>query len=389
MALLQDRPVSPEPDFPRDAAPLTTLPESSGGRRYGARFLRCWVLPYLRSRLRGGFYPIFGCVYTEWRCNLECSYCRSRDNNLPGMDESTGRRVIDWLHSSGCRVVGLTGGEPLIRPAFVCRFVKYAASKGLYVYLPTNGRLLAPELTEQLGDAGVATFNVAVDGMREKPGLPKALELIRSNFDHLVRLRNRYGYTVFLSINITRRNLEDVRLLTEFGREMGVATAYHLCEAPHGHQAASSPHCERGDAFQPEDISRVDELLDYLIECNRTGYEMVNSTRHLGAMKSLLRDGLAPWRCRAGKNMVVFRTDGTLAPCYPLRELEHDWGEIGCPKFDSPALAELQQSCTRSCFSTVAYLLADYYDIRRVAQEVAARAFRGLRGAAVAIRRRK
>jgi hypothetical protein len=51
----------------------------------------------------------------------------------------------------------------------------------------------------------------------------------------------------------------------------------------------------------------VDELLDYLIDRNRAGYAMVNCTEHLRNMKSLLRGGVAPWPCRAGRNMVVCR----------------------------------------------------------------------------------
>ena len=332
-----------------------------------SRFLRCWVLPYLRSRIRGGFRPILGCVYTDLKCNLDCPYCRSHDNSVPGMDEDTSRRVIDWLHATGCRVIGLMGGEPLIRTAFVEQFARYAAGKDCYVYLPTNGRLLTPDVTDRMGDAGVATFNVAIDCIHEKPGMPKALDRIRSNFDYLVRLQGRYGYTVFLSINITRSNLEDVRLLTEFGRENGIGTAYHLCESSRGNAA-----------FQSEELGPVDELLDYLIGRNRAGYSMVNSTEHLGAMKSLVRGGIAPWPCRAGQNMVICRTDGTLAPCYPMRESGDDWGSVGCQKFDTRQLAEMKQQCSRSCFSTVGYLLANYYDTGRAAREISAQAVRRL-----------
>jgi MoaA/NifB/PqqE/SkfB family radical SAM enzyme len=285
------------------------------------------------------------------------------------MDEDTARQVIDWLHAAGCRVIGLMGGEPLIRPAFVEQFVRHAAGKGCYVYLPTNGRLLTPDVTDRLGDAGVATFNVAIDCIREKPGVPKALEPIRENFDYLVRLQSRYGYTVFLSINITRFNLEDVRLLTEFSHQNGVATAYHLCESERGHAP-----------FRSEELGPVDALLDYLTDRSHAGYAMVNSAEHLLTMKSLVRGGVAPWPCRAGQNMVVCRTDGTLAPCYPMRESGHDWGTAGCPKFDACQLAEIKRTCSESCFSTVAYMLANYYDVRRVAGEVSAQVARRLRG---------
>ena len=107
---------------------------------------------------------------------------------------------------------------------------------------------------------------------------------------------------------------------------------------------------------------------------------MVNSAEHLGAMKSLVRGGAAPWPCRAGQNMVVCRTDGTLAPCDPLRESGHDWGSAGCPKFDAPQLAELKRSCSETCFSTVGYMLTNYYDIRSLAGLLSPRTVRRLSG---------
>ena len=33
----------------------------------------------------------------------------------------------------------------------------------------------------------------------------------------------------------------------------------------------------------------------------------------------------ADWNCRAGQNNIVIRTDGTLAPCFPLYPATCDW----------------------------------------------------------------
>ena len=76
------------------------------------RFLRCWVLPYLRSRIRGGFRPILGCVYTEWKCNLECAYC---DRHTPMANEMSRDQILKALGEFvelGTRSVSLDGGDP-------------------------------------------------------------------------------------------------------------------------------------------------------------------------------------------------------------------------------------------------------------------------------------
>ena len=110
------------------------------------------------------------------------------------MTEDTARRAIDWLATTPARVLAPTGGEPLLRPDFVHKVMYYAAKKDFWVYLATNARLLRPDVTDRLPDAGIATINFAVDAIKEKPGLPKAFEHVRSNFGYLVRRQYRYAY---------------------------------------------------------------------------------------------------------------------------------------------------------------------------------------------------
>jgi pyruvate-formate lyase-activating enzyme len=183
--------------------------------------MRGWMLPYFKSRdLPGEFQPIIAYLFTEWKCNLDCHYCWSFDNRVKGMTKGTAWRSIDWLHSTPCRVLAPTGGEPLLRSDFVHKVIYYAATKDFWVYLATNARLLRPEVTDHLADAGIATIHFAVDSIKEKPGLPKACEHERSNFDYLGRRQYRSGYTVFFSTNICRTNIEDVEELATIAHDM-------------------------------------------------------------------------------------------------------------------------------------------------------------------------
>jgi len=65
------------------------------------------------------------------------------------MTEDIARRSIDWLYDQGCRALALMGGEPLLRPQFAHKVVYYAAKKGFWIYIGTNGRLLRPEVTDR------------------------------------------------------------------------------------------------------------------------------------------------------------------------------------------------------------------------------------------------
>ncbi|HOQ47278.1 MAG TPA: radical SAM protein [Bryobacteraceae bacterium] len=330
--------------------------------------------------LPGDFHPIIAYLFTEWKCNLDCHYCWAFDNRVKGMTEETARRSIDWLHDIGCRVLALMGGEVLLRPQFVHKVVYYAARKGFWVYVPTNGRLMRKDVIDRLADAGVATFNLAVDSVEARPELPKALNPIREEFEYLVRKQYVYDYSVFFNINITRINLEDVKALTEIAHEVGIATDYHINEAPMLDQPHFK-HLEDNSTFiTQEDWPRVDAVIDWLIEKNRSGYKMVNSVARLQQMKQFMRGQLQEWNCRAGQNSLIIRTDGTLAPCFPLYSATHDWGVAGKPKFDPAQLAEMKRQCQPRCYSTLNHNLAYCYDAGRALKWVMKQALRGFRG---------
>lgn len=384
----------PEPVFPLhpekcgDVPPdLKSLP--SNGSPYRTRVtpfmirraLRGWLYPYLRSRLYpGDLHPIIAYLFTEWKCNLDCHYCWAFDNRVKGMTEDTARRAIDWLHDTGCRVLALMGGEVLLRPQFVHKVVYYAARKGFWVYVPTNGRLMRREVIDRLADAGVATFNLAVDSVGDRPELPKALNPIRDEFEYLITKQYVYDYSVFFNINITRINLDDVRALTEIAHDVGIVTDYHINESPMLDQPHFKHSSENSTFITPDDWLRVDGLIDWLVEKNRSGYKMVNSVARLKQMKQFMRGKLQDWNCRAGQNSLIIRTDGSLAPCFPMCSAACDWGVVGKPTFDLNQLTQLKRECQPRCFSTLNHNLAYCYDAGRAFKWVLKQALRGFQG---------
>jgi radical SAM protein with 4Fe4S-binding SPASM domain len=90
----------------------------------------------------------------------------------------------------------------------------------------------------------------------------------------------------------------------------------------------------------------------------------------------------ADWNCRAGENNVVIRTDGTIAPCFPLYPATYDWGNIENIGFDYAQLQTLKKTCQRHCFSTLNHNLAYCYNDARVMKWLWQQARRGLRGGA-------
>ena len=300
--------VLPEPVFPQfpeklaDPGPETPPDHRHWNRDEIVRKVRGWLVPYLRSRvLPGDFHPITAYLFLEYKCNIDCWYCWSFNNKVKGMTEDVARRSIDWLHDHGCRVLALMGGEPLLRPEFAHKVVYYAAKKGFWIYIGTNGRLLRPEVTDRLADAGTAIFNFALDAWDEKPSLPKALVPRAKNLEYLMRKQYVYGYMVFFNMNICRNNLEDIRRLTEFAHDHRVATDYHINETPMIEQDDHFKHLDDNPTYiRPEDWREVDALVDWMIgtEPGRLsdGQFRAPPAGNEGLHAHVLRPGPAPGR---------------------------------------------------------------------------------------------
>lgn len=340
----------------------------------GIRAVRRWAIPYFNSLIHSRrFRPVLCYLFTEWRCNIDCHYCFQYDNTeqhaAPCMDPDTARSAVDWLKSLGCRVIPLMGGEPTLRKDFVLEVVRYGAENGFFMYLPTNGYLLDKPFIDELGKAGVAAINLAVDCIAPRKGLPKALLAIEPQFRYLVKRQKKYGYILFFNINICRSNIKDVRMLTEIAHQNRIGTDYHLNEPPHSFVDVDH-YSHRNDmlSITEKEWEEVDRLLDWLIEKQREGWPMVNSIAHLREFKLRMRGRMQPWECRAGHNGALIRTDGTLSPCFDLITYDHDWGRIWDPKFDKRELEEVKEKCLLNCSSTCYHTMASYYSMRYLPQ---------------------
>ena len=110
---------------------------------------------------------------------------------------------------------------------------------------------------------------------------------------------------------------------------------------------------------------------------------MVNSVQRLAEMKKFINKELEEWGCRAGQNSMIIRTDGTLAPCFPMYSSNHDWGTIEAPRMDAKQLCAMKKECEPNCFSTLNHILAFCYNDANVLRwllEQAAHGFQGVTG---------
>jgi radical SAM protein with 4Fe4S-binding SPASM domain len=88
------------------------------------------------------------------------------------------------------------------------------------------------------------------------------------------------------------------------------------------------------------------------------------------------------WNCRGGENNVIIRTDGTVAPCFPMYPSSFNWGNIDHANFDTDQLHDMKKTCQKHCFSTLNHNLGYCYNDKRVIKWLWQQALNGFQGGA-------
>ena len=86
------------------------------------------------------------CVFVRltW-CNLRCSWCDSEYTFTGGTDMSVDA-VMEQVRGYGCKLVEITGGEPLVQKRECCELAKRLCDEGFTVLMETGGGLDASVL---------------------------------------------------------------------------------------------------------------------------------------------------------------------------------------------------------------------------------------------------
>jgi MoaA/NifB/PqqE/SkfB family radical SAM enzyme len=232
------------------------------------------------------------------RCNLSCAYCSEYDKVSDPIPTEILEERLQKLKSLGTFGVSLTGGEPTLHPQLP-HLIRKCRQLGFFrTGMISNGFLLRPELIEALNEAGLQEMQLSIDGVEANDTTEKVLDNLKKR---LQWLRDHARFRVIVSGVLGACPPQDAEEVIDFAKEMGFIPRVLLLHDNEGQLNLSS-----------EKVKMFEKIVGKL---PKTLVEFSNYR------KRLIRDGSAPFKCRAGSRYLYVDEYGQVNWCSQTRAI--------------------------------------------------------------------
>jgi MoaA/NifB/PqqE/SkfB family radical SAM enzyme len=272
---------------------------AKGNGSISANNLRCSAdeaAPGIFSRLR--YSPFLAQLVIIRRCNLSCSYCSEFDKVSNPIPTEILQERLRKLRSLGTFGVSLTGGEPTLHPQLP-DLIRACRKLGFFrTGMISNGFLLQPQLIEALNAAGLQEMQISIDGVEANDTTQKVLANLKKR---LQWLREHARFRVIVSGVLGACPPHEAEEVLHFARQMGFIRRVLLLHDSDGQMKSSN-----GEVKTFEKIVR---------QLPKTVVDFSNYR------KRLIRDGSAPFKCRAGSRYLYIDEYGKVNWCSQTRDV--------------------------------------------------------------------
>lgn len=281
------------------------------------------AVPNIFFRLR--YSPFLTQMVVIRRCNLSCGYCSEYDKTSDPVPVQVLEDRLRKLKELGTFGISLTGGEPTLHPELprlirTCRELRFYRTGMI-----TNGFLLRPELIETLNQAGLQKMQISIDGVHANETTEKVLNNLKKR---LQWLRDHARFQVVVSSVIGACPPEEAEEVVSFALKMGFAARVLLVHDEHGQVKLNSEELRSFRNVVGMLPRRWREPSDY--------------------RERLIRQGSAPFKCRAGSRYLYIDEYGMVNWCSQTRTV---WSKplMGYTRNDLREQFYKYKSCHATC----------------------------------------
>lgn len=269
------------------------------------------------------------------KCNLNCKHCYSNSGATTEQELTTKQAlaVVDQLADAGVTALAFSGGEPLMRKDFF-EVARYAADRGLYISVATNGTLLTKETVQKLKQAKINYVEVSIDGATAKThdtfrgvqgAFAKAVQGLRTCVDeHL---------TACIATTATKNNIAEMPQILDLAENLGVARFTYFNFVPTGRgktlyeQDLTAEEREKlmlllldkmAKHYKVTILTTAPQLARAALQCQGVGKDVTMSMAHMQTVKvSKKAVPLADFigGCGAGRLYCSLSPQGDVHPC--------------------------------------------------------------------------
>ena len=146
-----------------------------------------------------------------YACNLRCKHCYST-SGIPWKDElntEEALKAVDVLADAGVTIIAFSGGEPLVRRDFF-QIARYAADKGMFVAVATNGTLITKDMAKKMKESGIGYVQISLDGKRETYEEFRGVKGIYDKVVEGIVNTKEAGLITCISTTATKLNIDDI-----------------------------------------------------------------------------------------------------------------------------------------------------------------------------------
>jgi MoaA/NifB/PqqE/SkfB family radical SAM enzyme len=254
------------------------------------------AVPPLTFRL--GYSPFLAHVVIIRRCNLSCGYCSEYDKVSDPVPVEILEKRLRKLRSLGTFGISLTGGEPTLHPSLPNLILKCRELGFFRTGMISNGFLLRPDLIQALNEAGLQEMQISVDGVHANGTTEKVLDNLEKR---LQWLSEHARFRVIVSAVLGACHAEEAEAVVSFVKRTGFVPRVLLI------------HDDRGELKLTSDQIKAFEKI--VAKLPKTLVDFSNYR------KRFVREGSAPFKCRAGSRYLYVDEFGNVNWCSQTRNV--------------------------------------------------------------------
>lgn len=309
------------------------------------QFIKAWGVNNLiiGPRKRRHFKKKFGCdlpgvinISPTNKCNLRCRGCYASSYNWKEeMEIDKIKEIIQEAKNLGIFIIGVLGGEPLLRKDIFSLFEKH---KEIAFRVSTNGTLIDSDILDSLKRAGNVILFISLEGFEKETDSWRGqgvFKQIQKNMSLLQRERILFGFSALLhaqnkDILISEKFLD---MMEKLGNKFGIYFPYGpVGENPHYELVIDEEelrdHFEKLESIEP----------NYSIILIKEGYCNPKMPSNY-----FLNQG-----CRAGLSVHI-TAEGNVEPCNGIQFYTDNVFDKGLKEiFTSPFYREIFSSVQKN-----------------------------------------